>query len=363
MLPHKQPSRTVNHFPKQLTLESCPHNNNNNMQVIERVVLSEEAIREAFDNSQRPVAAVSDAAPQPISMSTQLEAILHQERPLQHTPEWFQMRMQMLTASNVAAWLGQSRYSSRKRMMNQLYKDLLKWYDYGTVQPRKAALPCQWGTKHEAEAAVLYQLVTGNRCFPDDLGLVIHHKLAFLGASPDRALVDRPVLVEIKAPWKRQIIPEELPSEYVAQVQTQLEVCDMEECHFVQFRPASLCEPGTLSVLLVKRDREWWKKHEAEIHKFPAEMALLKARVEKERAATLGLRQGGDEEERPAKRQRIEAQQQQQDKTVADDVTLSPSSTKPSKPAAVELTTCSPGVYNVYIDKRIKPSAQLLNIS
>lgn len=244
------------------------------------------------------------------------------------------MRMHMLTASNVASYLGMNKYCSRKRFLKRLYEDLNKPVDRA-ISPARGFKACEWGSKYEAEAAVLYQMATGNRCFNQDLGLVIHPEHRFLGASPDRVLVDRPILIEIKAPFKREIEPETMPLMYMPQVQAQMQVCGMDECHFVQFKPASLCAPGILSVLVVDRDDEWWRQNIARIAEFEQELA----KMEPATATT---------DEPAAKKARTTP-------------TTPPAATTTTiMDAAITTTTVSPGIYNIFIDKRLSPSPLLL---
>lgn len=284
------------------------------METLTKVCLTEEEIKAATE--------LAKACPTaPDALHEKLRAILTQDRPRQHTPEWFDMRMHMLTASNVASYLGMNKYCNRKRFLKRLYDDLNRPPQAShTPSPNRGFPACQWGSKHEAEAAILYQLVTGNQCYPDDLGLVIHPQHRYLGASPDRVLFDRPVLIEIKAPYRRVIVPAEIPTMYVPQVQAQLQVCDMDECHFVQFRPASLCAPGILSVLLVKRDDEWWSKHLEELSTFQHELEKIDAI-----------------QEPAAKRTRKAEQEKKSDSSTPD----------------AQECTCSPGVYHIYVDERI----------
>jgi len=66
----------------------------------------------------------------------------------------------------------------------------------------------------------------------------------------------RPILVEIKCPRYRAIT-HAVPPYYLPQVQMLLWICDLEEAHFVQYRPPTLWERGDLDVVVVKRDRQW----------------------------------------------------------------------------------------------------------
>lgn len=183
----------------------------------------------------------------------------------QHSGGWYHARAHMLTASNAASVIGANPYCSRKQLLKKATT---------TTKPmsRRGQIACEWGSSHEADAALLYSVVTGNKLVQEDIGLVIHRDYPLLGASPDRVLAHAPVLVEIKAPFRRRIDPHHVPAHYLPQVQMQMEVCDMEACHFVEFKPASLCDKGTIAITLILRDREWWQAHLPAFLKYTSEL-------------------------------------------------------------------------------------------
>lgn len=314
------------------------------MESFEQIVLTSELVSLAIEDAAQPCSEDS------LLQNTQLQKLLQSDRPLQHTPEWFLKRKSMLTASNAASFLGKNPYCSRKRYMKKVSDELLN--PNNTQENGHGFAACAWGTRHEPEAAVLYSFVTGNKCYPDDVGLVVHPKHPFIGASPDRVVADKPILIEIKAPFKRKIIPELIPPLYVPQVQVQLEVCDMDQCHFVQFVPASLCAPGVIAILLVERDRQWWDANIPVLEKFVDLIEETKSAVD-------------DDDEPPAKRPKQEevvaveedppvrfrlTPTQQQQETQEEVVEVKPVEPVLKIPAP---TTNSSGVYNVYVDSRI----------
>lgn len=75
-------------------------------------------------------------------------------------------------------------------------------------------------------------------------------------------------LIEIKCPLRRTIT-EEVPHHYFPQIQVQLEVCQLEVCWFVQWKPASL-NRGTEQLCITKvcRDREWFARHRETLYSF-----------------------------------------------------------------------------------------------
>jgi len=159
----------------------------------------------------------------------------------QRSQEWLDLRENMITASDIATAIG-------------------KGYDKPDDLVRKKVLHVKWegnaatahGTALEPFARDLYDQRTGRKSH--EIGLVQHKDYPWLGASPDGVTEDG-LLIEIKCPLTRKIEPK-IPSYYYPQVQLQLEITDLEECDFVQYRP-----PDEFVIVRVKRDREWFQKN------------------------------------------------------------------------------------------------------
>ena len=88
--------------------------------------------------------------------------------------------------------------------------------------------------------------------------------LWFLGASPD-GLTESGKIVEVKCPYTLKIQQKTRCLEHYSQIQTLLEVFDLEVCDFVQFKPAGkgtghsgdVSRPKML-IECVKRDHVWF---------------------------------------------------------------------------------------------------------
>jgi hypothetical protein len=82
-----------------------------------------------------------------------------------------------------------------------------------------------------------------------------------LGGSPD-GVSESGKLVEIKCPMMRKIEPC-VPEHYMPQLQLCMEILDLEEADFIQYKPADFNwpNPEEFVVVNVKRDREWWKTY------------------------------------------------------------------------------------------------------
>jgi hypothetical protein len=93
-----------------------------------------------------------------------------------------------------------------------------------------------WGQKYEPLSVVIYEHMYGSKV--EDFGCIQHPTYKFLGASPDGIVVNKECerygrMLEIKNPVSREItgIPKK---EYWTQMQLQMEVCDLDECDFLE---------------------------------------------------------------------------------------------------------------------------------
>lgn len=177
-------------------------------------------------------------------------AMMSRPRIIPNTPEWFSERRIRITATNVSAIL----YDTPQTALDVFRKKT------GQVLPMAATDAMRYGIAREAEAAQVYERLTGLKIYHEpDIGLIVHRDYPDIAASPDRILNDYPILIEIKCPFKRRIQRSTIPSYYLPQVQMQLEVCDIDVCHFVQYKPPTQRSNGILDVSVVYRDRQWWQ--------------------------------------------------------------------------------------------------------
>jgi putative phage-type endonuclease len=160
----------------------------------------------------------------------------------------------MLTASDIATALGINPYESPDDLIYMM-----------CGFRRKQTTECtDYGTRLEPEARDKYCELTGESVF--EIGLVPHPKFPWLGGSPD-GITDSGKLIEIKCPPKREITPT-VPKYYIPQVQLLMEILDLEECDFVQYRPASEGRPQVLTISKVLRDREWFAESVPVLERF-----------------------------------------------------------------------------------------------
>lgn len=169
----------------------------------------------------------------------QYEKIRKIEVPEQCSPEWFKMRENKLTASDIGSILNMNNYT-------QPYEILIKKITPDKFEPNKY---CYHGKKYESIACMIYKYRMNVSV--DDFGLIEHPIFNYIGASPDgicnkykyndtnlSKYVGR--MLEIKCVSTRKInMSGEIkghicPLHYWAQVQIQLECCNLDECDFWQ---------------------------------------------------------------------------------------------------------------------------------
>lgn len=164
----------------------------------------------------------------------------------QRTEEWYKAREGRLTASDVAAAIGQNPHTST----NQLLKRKLC--------PKPFSSPaCAWGQKYEDQAIARYERCTGEIVW--SCGLFVHPTIPAIAGSPD-GLTNSGKLIEVKCPFRKGLVPH-VPDIYMPQVQTCLEVLDAEACDFIQYIPGTTWVPEQIIILTVPRDRAWFAKH------------------------------------------------------------------------------------------------------
>jgi putative phage-type endonuclease len=140
--------------------------------------------------------------------------------PAQRSPEWYIFRENMITASD---W---------GKVMGYIGNDVELLRNKLGITQFKGNAATQFGTKYEAVATSVYEKRMGKKIV--DFGCLRHPNpnLFFLGASPD-GISDDGVMLEIKCPTSREILP--IPTTYYwAQMQGQMEICDLERCDFLE---------------------------------------------------------------------------------------------------------------------------------
>jgi putative phage-type endonuclease len=165
-------------------------------------------------------------------LSKKIEYLKNKPQPEQRTHEWYSFRHNVLTASNI--WKVFSSESNR----NQLIYDKCKQFNIDKYNNTSTEGPLHWGQKYEPLSVMLYEELYETKV--DDFGCILHDKYEFLAASPDGINTSHESkrfgrMLEIKNIVNREItgIPKE---EYWIQMQVQMEVCNLNECDFLETR-------------------------------------------------------------------------------------------------------------------------------
>ncbi len=162
-----------------------------------------------------------------------LKQLLSRPGIAQRTPEWYEAREGLITASDVAQALGDSKFGTQKQFFQKKCRSPDQRVPFDASCP-----PLKWGVMFEPVAQQIYSRLNLG-IFVHEFGLLRHSTIEFLGASPD-GITDLGVMVEIKCPWRRKILDKGtdgeafVPTQYYHQIQAQLEVCDLDECDYFE---------------------------------------------------------------------------------------------------------------------------------
>ena len=146
---------------------------------------------------------------------------------IQRSDEWFNVRKNLITASDMAQALNKGKFGSQKDFLIKKINNLIE-NNNTYVQSDNLAL--LWGVKYEEVANKIY--MKRNKVEVFEFGLIKHPTISCFGASPD-GISELGIMLEIKCPFKRKI-DGSIPEQYWMQIQGQLEVCDLEECDYLE---------------------------------------------------------------------------------------------------------------------------------
>jgi putative phage-type endonuclease len=166
-------------------------------------------------------------------LKAKVQYLLTIPQPEQRTTAWYEFRYKHLTASNI--WKVFISDSTRNQLIYEKCQPLMtaKYSGCGSLES-----PMHWGQKYEPLSVMLYEEIYKAKV--SDFGCIPHRTLEFLAASPDGIVTDETSLrygrmLEVKNIVNREITG--LPKmEYWVQMQLQMEVCELNECDFLETR-------------------------------------------------------------------------------------------------------------------------------
>lgn len=146
---------------------------------------------------------------------------------VQRSDEWFNTRKNLITASDMAQALNKGKFGNQKDFLTKKINNLLN-NNNKYIQSDNVALV--WGVKYEEIANMIYMRRNDIKVY--EYGLIKHPTISCFGASPD-GISELGIMLEIKCPFRR-VINGTIPEQYWMQIQGQLEVCDLEECDYLE---------------------------------------------------------------------------------------------------------------------------------
>lgn len=156
-------------------------------------------------------------------------------QPEQRTKAWYEFRHTLISASSASKAFGS------ESMVNQLIYEKcqplrLADDDVNTKFTVNVDTSLHWGQKYEPLSVMIYEHLYNTKV--EDFGCIRHDTYDFIGASPDGINVDPESdrygrMLEIKNVVSREITGIPKP-EYYVQMQLQMEVCDLDECDFLE---------------------------------------------------------------------------------------------------------------------------------
>jgi putative phage-type endonuclease len=172
----------------------------------------------------------------------QLTILRNKPQPVQRTKEWYEFRHGLITASNAYKAFesqtvqNQLIYEKCQPLNQSLYVDDETNADSKQIVMVNTNTPLHWGQKYEPLSVQIYEHKYNTKI--EDFGCIQHETYLFMGASPDGINIDESSprygrMLEIKNIVNREIdgIPKK---EYWIQMQLQMEVCNLNECDFLE---------------------------------------------------------------------------------------------------------------------------------
>jgi len=189
-------------------------------------------------------------------IETKIQNLRDIPQPDQRTDAWYKFRWNLITASNAY-----KAFESQSAINQLIYEKCLPLKitnenENESIKMVNTNTPLHWGQKYEPLSVLLYENKYNTKV--EDFGCIQHTIYKFLGASPDGINVDKSTdrfgrMLEIKNVVSREIngTPKK---EYWVQMQLQMEVCDLEDCDFLETKFIEY--PDTISFYNDKKNGE-----------------------------------------------------------------------------------------------------------
>ena len=182
-----------------------------------------------FENEQEHILSAEEKE----NIRAKIQWIRDQPQPQQRTPEWYEFRHGLISASNI--WKAFSTECQQNSLIYEKCQPVVAYGGGGLTTNVTSSL--HWGVKYEPLTLLIYKERMGG-IETEEFGCIRHRMHEFIGASPDGIVVDETSvlygrMVEIKNVVNRVI--DGVPSAaYWTQMQMQMETCDLDACDFVE---------------------------------------------------------------------------------------------------------------------------------
>ena len=206
--------------------------------IIELVNNTMDTYKQANLQTQRSTSNVADklSSYEIDTLSQQIQHLQSLSQPEQRTPEWYEFRNGLITASNL--WKVFGSQSQINSLIYEKCKSIAADGSAGENRSTNTNTPMHWGVKYEPVTVMLYEKIYQTHI--GEFGCIQHPDYSYIGASPDGINIDPSSdrfgrMLEIKNIVNRDItgIPKE---EYWVQTQIQMETCNLDKCDFVETR-------------------------------------------------------------------------------------------------------------------------------
>lgn len=162
-------------------------------------------------------------------ITDKIHYLSNMEQPQQRTPEWYEFRHNLFTASSIWKIFG------TESQVNSIIYEKCKPINTG-YQIKSSAM--EWGNFYEPVSIRIYEAIFDTKV--KDFGCIKHSKYEFIGASPDGINVNPKSdkfgrMLEIKNIVNRDIT-DKPKEDYWIQMQMQMETCNLDECDFIETR-------------------------------------------------------------------------------------------------------------------------------
>lgn len=170
--------------------------------------------------------------PNIVTMTNKINYLKNIPQPEQRTNEWYMFRHKYLTASNIWKAFG------TQRAQNDLIYGKCCPINLDKYSHVNTESPMHWGQKYEDVSIQLYEIMYKTKV--SDFGCIPHRNVEFLAASPDGINTDITSDVYGRMIEVKNIVNREINGnpklEYWIQMQIQMEVCELNECDFLETR-------------------------------------------------------------------------------------------------------------------------------